>query len=211
MIRVALTGGIASGKSAVSTYLREHGVRVIDHDVLARDAVAKGSAGLGSIVQTFGLGVLNEEGALNRPALGAIVFSDPARLEQLNQIVHPEVKRLAALADVEARAAGEPVILHDIPLLAETSQGSEFDAVLVVEAPMETRIERMVRDRGMTRGEAQSRIAAQASDQQRRSIASQIIVNDSNFEQLHARIARAWSKIVEMPASDTRSDQKDTE
>ncbi|WP_334169571.1 dephospho-CoA kinase, partial [Timonella senegalensis] len=84
-------------------------------------------------------------------------------------------------------------------------------AVLVVEAPMETRIERMVRDRGMTRGEAQSRIAAQASDQQRRSIASQIIVNDSNFEQLHARIARAWSKIVEMPASDTRSDQKDTE
>ncbi len=187
MYRVGLTGGIASGKSEVALEFSRLGAHVVDHDVLARQAVSVGSRGLERIKETFGSEVLTANGELNRPALGQIVFSNPAALDALNAIVHPEVKRLALEADLTLSETTKFVI-HDIPLLVETTQSPDFDAVVVVEAPIEQRIERMVKYRGMTAQDAQARISAQASDAQRREIATHIIRNDSTIEALQAQV-----------------------
>lgn len=193
-MRVGLTGGIASGKSSVSRLLAAHGAQIVDHDVLARDAVAVGSPGLAQIAQVFGLAVLNADGSLNRGALGEIVFAQPARLEQLNAIVHPEVKRLAKLADAE-HPQRSTVIVHDIPLLVETTQEHDFDAVIVVEAPQEIRIARMIEQRGMSREQAEARIAQQATDSQRRSIADYLILNDGSVEDLESEVRKVWEDL----------------
>jgi len=187
MYRVGLTGGIASGKSEVALEFSRLGAHVVDHDVLARQAGSVGSRGLERIKETFGSEVLTANGELNRPALGQIVFSNPAALDALNAIVHPEVKRLALEADLTLSETTKFVI-HDIPLLVETTQSPDFDAVVVVEAPIEQRIERMVKYRGMTAQDAQARISAQASDAQRREIATHIIRNDSTIEALQAQV-----------------------
>ncbi|MFD2839513.1 dephospho-CoA kinase [Populibacterium corticicola] len=195
MIRIGLTGGIASGKSAVSEVLSSLGALVVDHDVLAREAVAPGSVGLERIAAAFGSGVIDDDDSLDRTALGAIVFADTQKLEQLNSIVHPEVRRLALEADARAEEGGR-IVVHDIPLLVETTQQHDFDAVIVVEAPLEQRIARMIEHRGMTREQALARIDKQASDEERRAIADYLVVNDGTLEGLDRAVRTIWQAIV---------------
>ncbi|WP_300676945.1 dephospho-CoA kinase [Nocardioides sp.] len=192
-MRIGLTGGIASGKSTVSRMLAEAGAVIIDSDQLAREVVAPGSAGLASVVDVFGPEVLTAEGEMDRPKVGAIVFADPDKRAQLESIIWPLVAaRSAALV-----AAAEPgaLIVHDIPLLVETGQESTFDAVIVVDVPHETQVERMIRDRGMTREDAESRIAAQLDRGSRLAAATYVIDNTGNVEDLRHQVAQVLEQL----------------
>ncbi len=193
-MRVALTGGIASGKSTVSAVLRSLGAVVIDGDQLAREVVAPGTPGLAEVVAEFGSGVLAEDGSLDRPAMAKVVFADEAARRRLEAIIHPRVFEEGAR--LEAEAPEGAVIVHDIPLLAESGRGTSFDAVLVVDTPTETQVERMVRDRGWTREEAESRIAAQASREKRLALATHVIENDGTREELEARVREVYAELT---------------
>lgn len=193
-VRVGLTGGVASGKSTVSAMLRELGAVVIDADQLAREVVAPGSEGLAEIVASFGEGVLTPEGELDRPAMGALVFADEGARRRLEAIVHPRVR--AQGAELEAAAGPDAVVVHDIPLLAETGQASSFDAVVVVDVPVETQLQRMVELRGMTREEAQARIDAQASREERLAVATHVIDNTGTLEDLRDRVTEVFEGLV---------------
>ena len=174
-MRVGLTGGIASGKSTVSAILTELGAVVIDADQLAREVVGKGTDGLAQVVEAFGSGILTPEGEMDRPAVGAIVFADEAKRRELEAIIHPLV---GARSAEMARAAGpDAVVVHDIPLLVETGQAESFDAVIVVDVPEDLQVQRMLRERGWTEGDSRSRIAAQATRDQRRAAATYVIEN----------------------------------
>jgi len=191
---VGLTGGVASGKSTVSAMLAELGAVVIDADLLAREVVAKGTPGLAEIVEEFGPGVLTADGELDRPAVGAIVFADEVRRRRLEAIIHPRVR--ARGAELEADASPGALVVHDIPLLAETGQGAVFDAVLVVDVPEEVQLDRMVRQRGMSEEEARARIAAQASREERAAIATHVIDNNGTLEDLRRRVAEVFEELV---------------
>jgi dephospho-CoA kinase len=193
---IGLTGGIAAGKSAVAAQLATHGAHVIDADLLAREAVAPGSVGLASIHQRFGSDVIGPNGALNRAALGALVFSDPASLADLNAIVHPEVRRLyderlALIAQSDTAA----IVVYDVPLLAEARDAGEFSLVVVVHAPVEQRIDRLVTLRGMSLESARERIAAQASDEQRLALADVVIDTSGSLEQTGAQVTALWQRL----------------
>ncbi|HUN35798.1 MAG TPA: dephospho-CoA kinase, partial [Trebonia sp.] len=164
MLRAGLTGGIGAGKSAVATRLATHGAVVLDADKAAREVVEPGTPGLARIVEAFGPDVLREDGTLNRPKLGEIVFADDTRRQVLNGIVHPLVHERMREAEATALAeGGEGVVLvHDVPLLAEGGRGGQFDVVIVVDVPPEMQVERLVRDRGMTAEQAAARMSAQA-------------------------------------------------
>jgi dephospho-CoA kinase len=192
--RVGLTGGVASGKSTVSAMLRELGAVVVDADLLAREVVAPGTEGLAEIVAAFGPGVLTPDGALDRPAMGARVFADDDARRRLEAIIHPRVRQRGA--ELEAAAAPGAVVVHDIPLLAETGQGAAFDAVVVVDVPVETQVERMMSARRMTRAEAEARVAAQASREQRRAVATYVIDNTGTLEDLRERVTEVFAEIV---------------
>ncbi len=193
-MRVGLTGGIASGKSTVSAILAELGADIIDGDLLAREVVEKGTPGLEQVVEAFGPEVLTESGDLDRPKLGRIVFNDDELRRQLEGIVHPLVfERYAAL---EASAPEGGIVVHDIPLLAETGRADTFDAVIVVETPAEVQVERMLRDRGWTRADAESRIAAQATDEQRRAVADVVLDNGATPEDLAGQVDRLWAERI---------------
>ena len=188
-MRVALTGGVASGKSTVAAMLEELGAVVIDADQLAREVVAAGTPGLERVVAAFGTGVLTDQGELDRPAMGAIVFADEGRRRELEEIIHPLVR--ARGLELEAAAGSGALVVHDIPLLAETMAGrveQPFDAVLVVDVPREVQVERMVRDRGWSPQEAEARIAAQASREQRLSIATHVVDNTGTVDDLRRRV-----------------------
>jgi dephospho-CoA kinase len=191
---VGLTGGIGSGKSTVSAMLATHGAVIVDADRIAHEVVEPGTDGLAEVVATFGASVLSADGRLDRPALGRIVFADEAKRKALEAIVHPLVR--ARSAELVAAAAADAVVINDIPLLAETGAAGNFDKVIVVVASAETRIARMVRDRGMTEDEARSRIAAQATDDQRRAIADIVIANDGTTDELRVAVDRAWKTLV---------------
>jgi dephospho-CoA kinase len=191
--RVGLTGGVGSGKSTVSAMLAELGAVVIDADLLAREVVAPGSEGLAAVVEAFGPTVLTATGELDRPALGAVVFADEAARRRLEAIIHPLVR--ARGAELEAAAPAEAVVVHDIPLLAETGQADAFDAVVVVDVPVEVQLERMVRLRGMSPQEAQSRVAAQATREQRRAVATYVIDNTGTLEDLRDRVAEVFEAL----------------
>jgi dephospho-CoA kinase len=192
-MRVGLTGGVASGKSTVSAILAELGAVVIDADALAREVVARGTPGLEAVVAEFGPEVLTPEGDLDRPATGRLVFGDEAARRRLEAIVHPLViERMAAL---EAEAGADDVVVHDIPLLAEGGRADTFDAVVVVDAPRDLQMERMVGDRGWTREDAESRIAAQATREQRRAIATHVIDNNGTLEDLRARVEEVFAQL----------------
>ena len=172
-MRVGLTGGVASGKSTVSGILRELGAVVIDADLLAREVVAKGTPGLERVVEAFGPEVLTDDGEMDRAKVGAIVFADEAQRRVLEGIVHPLVfERIVAL---EGAASEDDLVVHDIPLLAESGRASTFDAVIVVDVPHEVQVERMVGDRGWTREDAEARIAAQASREDRLAVATYVV------------------------------------
>jgi dephospho-CoA kinase len=193
-VRVGLTGGIASGKSTVSSMLRELGAVVIDADALAREVVERGTPGLAAVVAEFGDGLLTDEGELDRPAMGALVFADEAARRRLEAIVHPLVfERIVAL---EADAPPGAIVVHDIPLLAESGRAGTFDAVIVVEAPADVQVERMVRERGWTESEALARIAAQATPQDRRALATYLVENTGTLADLRRRVEEIYAELA---------------
>lgn len=194
MTRVGLTGGIASGKSTVSAFLRDLGAVVIDGDALAREVVATGTPGLEQVVAAFGEELLTTDGALDRPAMADLVFADEQARRRLEAIVHPLVfERIAAL---EAAAPPDAVVVHDIPLLAESGRADTFDAVIVVDAPTEVQMERMMGDRGWSRDESAARIGAQASREERLAIATYVVENTGTLEDLHARVTEVYTAIT---------------
>ena len=193
-VRVGLTGGIASGKSTVSAILAALGAVVIDADAIAREVVAQGTPGLEAVGAEFGPGLLTPGGDLDRPAMGALVFADPDARKRLEAIIHPLVHRRSA--ELEAAADADAVVVHDIPLLAEVGRAGSFDAVIVVDAPTEVQVARMVGDRGWTREDAESRIAAQASREDRRAIATHVIDNTGSLEDLRRRVEDVYAELA---------------
>ncbi len=193
---VGLTGGIGSGKSAVADLLAEHGARVIDADEVAREVVAGGSAGLRDVVAEFGEEVLGSDGLLDRGRLAEIVFADPDARLRLTAIVHPLVARRIEELLTDGSASG--VVVYDVPLLVEGSvhDRHDFDLILVVEAPEHLRIERLMRDRGMTEDQVRARMASQASDEQRRAVADVVIVNDGSRAQLQRAVDQVWRERI---------------
>ncbi len=190
MLSIGLTGGIAAGKSLLAARFRDLGAVLIDADRLARDVVAPGTAGLAAVVSHFGDGVLRPDGSLDRPKLGAIVFGDAAAREALNGVVHPLVR--AAAQALKDDAGPGRIVVQDIPLLVETGQGANFHLVVVVQAREETRLARMVQDRGMDDREARARLAAQASDAERSAAADVLILNDGPPEKAVAQLDALW-------------------
>jgi len=195
LLLVGLTGGIASGKSLVAAEFGRLGAAVVDADELARAVVDPGTEGLAEITAVFGTDVLTPEGALDRPAMAALAFGTESARQRLNDIVHPRVRQ-----EIERRAreAGpSAVVVVDLPLLVETDSGTEFDLVLTVDTPAETRVDRLVRERGVTVQEAWARIDAQATDAERRDAADAVIVNDGGTADLADAVRRFWEEHVQ--------------
>jgi dephospho-CoA kinase len=192
-VRVGLTGGVASGKSTVSAILAELGAVIVDADLLAREVVGPGTEGLAAVVEEFGPDVLGPDGGLDRPRLGALVFADPERRRALEAIIHPRVR--ARAAEIEAAAPADAVVVHDIPLLAETGQAASFDAVVVVDVPVEVQVDRMVRIRGMSEADARARIAAQADRDARLAVATYVVANTGSLDGLRARVEEVYRTI----------------
>lgn len=198
---VALTGGIAAGKSTIGARLAELGAVRVDADQLARDAVAKGSRGLKRVADRFGDGLVTEAGELDRAALGAIVFADADALADLNAIVHPEVQRLFGEHLEAAREAGVPVVVYEIPLFVETQgAGRDWDVVVTAEAPVETRVARMAQLRGMAEADARARIGNQASEQDRRAVADVVIDTGGTEQETIAQVDALWATLVSSAA-----------
>jgi dephospho-CoA kinase len=187
---VGLTGGIGAGKSEVARRLAELGAVVIDSDRLAREVVEPGTEGLAEVVAAFGPDVLGPDGALDRPALGRRVFGDEVARHRLEAIIHPRVR--ARSAELIAAAPPDAVVVNDIPLLVESGIGAGFDLVVVVTAGEPSRLRRLARDRGMSAEEARSRMATQATDEQRRAVADVVLDNDGSLEELRAAVDRLW-------------------
>ncbi len=195
MLTVGLTGGIGAGKSEVSRLLVARGAVLIDADRIAREVVAPGTEGLAAVVDAFGTEVLAEDGALDRPKLGSIVFADPEKLAVLNSIVHPLVGLRSRALEAAAAAADDAVVVHDVPLLAENGLRSLYDLVIVVDASPETQLDRLVRLRGMTEQDARARMAAQATREKRLEIADVVIDNDVPLEELEQRVTDVWADL----------------
>ncbi|GGP89337.1 dephospho-CoA kinase [Actinomadura coerulea] len=194
MLKVGLTGGIGSGKSEVSRRLREHGAVVIDADRIAREVVEPGTPGLAAVVAEFGRDVLLPSGALDREKVGRIVFADPDRLAALNAIVHPLVgERMQELMDA---APADAVVVYDVPLLAENGLAGMYDEVVVVDAPEETQLDRLVARRGMTEEDARARMANQASRADRRAVATHVIDNSGTLADLKTQIDALWASLT---------------
>jgi dephospho-CoA kinase len=193
MLRVALTGGIASGKTAVSDRLSERGAVVIDADLLAREVVEPGTRALEQVVQRFGSGVLTGD-RLDRAALGRLVFADGAARRDLEAIVHPAVR--ARAAEIEAQAPSTGVVVHVIPLLVETGQQTDFDLVVVVDCDREVQLQRLRSRNGLTEAEAAARLAAQSTRAERLAAADIVIDNSGTVEELAARSADLWDELT---------------
>ncbi|HEY8548986.1 MAG TPA: dephospho-CoA kinase [Vicinamibacterales bacterium] len=202
MLRIALTGGIATGKTYVRRRLASHGVPTIDADALARDAVAPGTPGLDAVVARFGPGVLKEDGSLDRRALGAIVFKDPDARRDLEAIVHPVVRSawrawldgLAARGDVAFAVA-------DIPLLYETGADAEFDRVIVTTCPPSQQVARIVERDGLSEEEARARVASQWPLEEKVRRADYVIDTGGTFGDTNRQIDRTVEKLLELAVS----------
>lgn len=193
-MRVGLTGGIGAGKSLVSALLGERGAVVLDYDLMAREAVAVGTPALAAIVERFGSGVLLPDGTLDRPALGAIVFGDDEARRDLEAITHPAIGTLAWERDAAAPAGA--VIVHDHPLLVETGLAELMELVVVVDAPEEIQVDRLVRFRHMSEADARARIAAQATREVRVAAADVVIDNAGSIEQLVPQVDALWDRLT---------------
>ena len=193
-MRVGLTGGVASGKSTVAAMLADLGAIVIDADALAREVVQAGTPGFDRVVEEFGPDLVGPDGELDRPALGRLVFADESARKRLEAIVHPLV--FERYAELEATAPAEAIVVHDIPLLAESGRAADFDAVIVVDAPRETQVDRMTQDRGWAAEDAESRIAAQATRDDRLAIATYVVDNTGSLEHLRARVAEIYAELT---------------
>ncbi|MFC8841229.1 dephospho-CoA kinase [Streptomyces griseoincarnatus] len=194
MLTVGLTGGIGAGKSEVSRLLVQRGAVLIDADRIAREVVEPGTPGLAAVVEAFGEEILAEDGSLDRPRLGALVFNDPDKLATLNSIVHPLVG--ARSRELEEAAPEDAVVVHDVPLLTENGLARLYDVVIVVDASTGTQLDRLVRLRGMSEEDARARMAAQATREQRRAVADIVIDNDVPLDALERRIEEVWADLV---------------
>ncbi|MEW2476605.1 dephospho-CoA kinase [Micromonospora gifhornensis] len=190
MLKVGLTGGIGSGKSAVARRLVERGAVLVDADQLSREVVAPGTDGLAEVVAAFSARVLDADGALDRAALADLVFTDEAARRRLEAIVHRRVR--ARTAELVAAAAPDAVVVNDVPLLAEVGLAPTYHLVVVVQTALATRLQRLTRDRGMSRADAERRIAGQADDASRAAVADVLLSNDGTLAQLHAAVDALW-------------------
>ena len=201
MLTVGLTGGIGSGKSAVSALLAERGAAVVDADLVAREVVEPGTAGLAAVVAEFGPRMLRQDGTLDRAALGAVVFADPAALARLNAITHPLIGGRTAQLLEAARESGAPIVIHDVALLVENGLADAYAAVVVVAATPETQLARLIRYRGMDEQEARARIAAQAPLKDKLAAATHVIHNDGPLEELPPQVDRLWGDLTRLADS----------
>lgn len=199
-MRIGLTGGIGSGKSTVASMFAERGFVVVDADALAREVVAPGQPALAAIADRFGDVVIRRDGTLDRAALASVVFTDDAERRALEAITHPAIRAEVARREQEARATDRgAIVVVDHPLLIETGQVDDFDGLVVVLASRQTRLERLVEDRGVDRDDARARMAVQADDDARRAAATWVIDNDGDLPALERAVAdvaaaiRSWS------------------
>jgi dephospho-CoA kinase len=188
MLIVALTGGIGSGKSTVGQIFQDLGAIVTDSDQLARDVVERGTVGFDQLISAFGDQIL-KDGDLNRAALAELVFKDPAKRKQLEQITHPLIRK--AFAKVVKSAKAESIVINQIPLLVESNHDYQFDHVITVSALEQVRVERLL-NRGMSQGQIQQRLGAQSNDAQRELIADSIIRNDKGHAELLSEVEKVW-------------------
>lgn len=194
---IALTGGIASGKSTIARRLAEHGAVIVDADQIVRDVQSPDSPVLAAIADEFGADVIAEDGALDRAALGERVFGDDAALARLNSIVHPAVRAESARRFAAAFAADpDAVVVYDVPLLVEARVDDPWDLIVVADAPAELRIERLVELRGMSEDAARARVAAQVSDAERRAIADVVVDTSASIEDTERQVDQAWQVLV---------------
>jgi dephospho-CoA kinase len=199
MLRIGLTGGIASGKSMAADELARLGAVVIDADVLAREVVEPGTPGLAAVVERFGDGVLSD-GRLDRARLGQIVFADPQARQDLERIIHPAVRRRAA--ELESQAGSDAVVVHVIPLLVETGQSQSFDLCVVVDVDRETQLARLAQRDGFDEHQANARIAAQATREARLAVADIVLDNRGSVADLKKQVAAVWSDLPARDSSD---------
>jgi dephospho-CoA kinase len=193
VLRVGLTGGIGAGKSEVSKRLAAQGAVVIDADLIAREVVAPGTAGLAEIVAAFGPDILTADGALDRVRLGDLVFADPDKLAKLNAIVHPRVG--VRMRELEDSAGPGAVVVHDVPLIAENGLAGAYDLVVVVDVQPRVQLDRLVRLRGMSREQAEARMAAQASRAERLAIATIVVDNSGSLSELDRETGELWAEL----------------
>jgi dephospho-CoA kinase len=198
VLSVGLTGGIGSGKSTVAAELARLGAVVVDADRIAREVVEPGTPGLAAVAAEFGPGVLRPDGSLDRGALAARVFADPAALRRLGEITHP----LVAAESRRRQEAAPPdaVVVHDVPLIVENGLADQYDVVVVVGADEDTRTARLVASRGMTEDDARARIRAQADDDARRAVADVWLDNSGSTEELLSAVGRLWRERL-LPAA----------
>lgn len=195
-MRIALTGGIGAGKSTVSAYLRQLGATVVDYDAISRSLTAPGGAAIEQIRTAFGDGAVSPDGSMNRAWMAQHVFEATAQAQQmrsrLESIIHPLV--YAAAARIDSQAPSGSIVIHDIPLLAEVIDTIpfSFDHVVVVETDDEIRMARLMKDRGMTRQQAQGRIDSQSAEDARRDLADAVVTNNDGIASLHGRLDGLW-------------------
>jgi len=196
MVLIALTGGIASGKSTIARRLAERGAVIVDADQIVRDVQAPGTPVLAAIAETFGAEVIAADGSLDRSALGAKVFGHPEQLARLNAIVHPAVRIESQRRFDEAAAAhSDAVVVYDVPLLVEARVDDPWELIIVAHAPVEERRRRLVELRGMPEKAAQERIDAQVSDERRLAIADVVVDTSGSLEQTLAQTDALWERI----------------
>ncbi len=195
MLRVALTGNVAAGKSTVLAEFERRGAVTIDTDQLAREAVRPGSPALASLARRFGADLVLSDGTLDRAALRRRVMGNDEQRAVLNAIVHPEVDRLLAARLAEAERRGAAIVVCDIPLLFEVRDPAEWDVIVLVDAPEETRRRRLIETRGYTRAEADDVIGAQLPSRLKRERCDMVIDNDGSRDALQARAREAWEAL----------------
>lgn len=198
---VALTGGIGAGKSTVASVWRALGAEIVDADQLAREVVSPGSPALAEVVEAFGPGILLPDGALDRPALAAIVFTDPTRRRLLESILHPAVQRLAARRLQDSRAQ---IAVYDVPLLAEARKALQFDRIVVVSAPEEVRLRRLIEIRGMDAAQARDRIRSQATEAERLALADDVVDASGTLESTRERARLLWAELLKRAGASER-------
>ena len=202
MLLVGLTGGIGSGKTTVARMLEARGAVVFDADLLARDAIAAGTPGRERVLERFGPNVLAPGGDIDRDAIAAVVFADPAARRDLEAIVHPEIRRLFA-EGAEAYEGSDAVVVFSAPLLVETGMHTAFEVLVVVSAPTEAQVDRLLRGRGMSESAIRQRIDAQLPLEEKAAVADVLIDNEGTFEELEGQIDRVWTELRSRAAAAT--------
>lgn len=205
MLLVGLTGGIGAGKSTVADLLTERGAIIIDGDLIARQVVEPGQPALAAIVERFGPGMLAPDGTLDRPALAAVAFADEESRKALEAITHPAIG--AEFVRQMSEAPPDGVVVNDVPLLVESKMAESrgYEVVIVVEAPRELRLDRLV-DRGLERADAEARMAAQATDEERREVATHLLDNSGDLAHLTAQVDALWSDLAARAAAKAAAD-----